>query len=232
MTMPWEYCAEDKGEVISELQRCHNLKCYDEKSKLPNQKALETWGHRVVLEEDIKCFLVIFVEAARFEKVDDWEGSGLPQIAEQIKEQCHEVVDKIRGSGRNVHVDAYRLVSNQFVIVAKTQSVDDVNELYDVLCLLHLGDLIHESIYLRLGCIYNEGIVGSKSLQDMVNEAEELQKKVKKDLEAAETVVSMALNDVTGKSKVNVSTLTESSLKNFKNSLLKADSAMSFDLSK
>ena len=65
MTMPWEHCAEDKDEAIEELQRCHNLKCYDEKSKLPNQKALETWGHKVVIEEAIKCFMVIYAEAAR-----------------------------------------------------------------------------------------------------------------------------------------------------------------------
>ena len=227
MTMQWEYCAEDKSEVIEELQRCHNLKCYDEKSKLPNEKALDTWGHKVVLEEEIKCFMVIFVEAARVEKVDDWEGCSLSHTAEEIKNQCHDVADKIRNSGKEyVHVDLYRLVHNQFVIVAKTQSKEDIDELYNVLCLLHLGDFTHEGIYLRLGCVYNEGTVGANSLKEMVKEAEELQIKVKDNITQAATAVSMALNDLTGKTKVNVSELTESNLSTFANKSLVPDNRL------
>ncbi len=80
LSKPWQYCGSDKNEVIEELQRAHNLKCYDEKSKLPNQEALEAWGHKTVLEEGIQCFIIIFVEAARFENVE-----GLPYfIAFQI----------------------------------------------------------------------------------------------------------------------------------------------------
>jgi len=217
MTMPWEYCAEDKDAVIEELQRCHNLKCYDEKSKLPNQKALESWGHKVVIEEEIKYFMVIFVEAARFENVDDWEGCCLSRIAEEIKEQSHTVADSIRGAGKNVHVDVYRLVLNKFVIIAKTQSKEDVDEVYKVLCQKHLGDLTHNSIYLRLGCVYNEAVVGAKSLQEMILEAEELQGIVKENLESEEIAVSMALNDLTGEHKINVSPLTESNLKSYLN---------------
>jgi hypothetical protein len=223
MTMPWQFCAQDKDQVIEELQRCHNLKCYDEKSKLPNQKALESWGHKVVLEENIKCFMVIFVEAARVENVDDWEGCCLSQVAEQIKDQCHDVADKIRNSGKDVHIDVYRLVENKFVIVAKTQSKKDVDEVYDMLCLLHLGDLTHDGIYLRLGCVWNGGVVGSNSLKDMVAEAEVLQDTVKDNLSKAATAVSMALNDLTGKSKVNVSGLAESNLKDYANRTLVAD---------
>jgi hypothetical protein len=223
MTMPWQFCAEDKSQVVEELQRCHNLKCYDEKSKLPNQKALESWGHKIVLEEKIKFFMTIFVEAARFENVDDWEGGCLSHVAEYIKEQCHDVADKIRKSGKDVHIDVYRLVENKFVIVAKTQSKEDVDEVYDKLCLLNLGDFTHEGLYLRLGCVWNDGIVGSKSLSEMVSEAEALQDKVKTNLSQASTAVSMALDDVTGKGKINVSKLLESSLKDYANKSLVAD---------
>jgi len=223
MTMPWQYCAEDKDEVIKELQRAHNLKCYDEKSKLPNQKALEAWGHKMIIEEEIVCFLVVFVEAARVENVEDWEGCCLSHIAEEVKHQCVDVADLIRKDGKIVHIDAYRLVENKFVIVVKAQSKEDVDEVYKVLCLQHLGDVTHDGIYLRLGCVVNEGVVGSKSLQEMVGEAEELQKKVKENLDSCETAVSMALNDVTGDSKINVSPLSVSTLQNFANSTLTGD---------
>ena len=223
MTMQWQYCASDKAEVIEELQRVHNLKCYDEKSKLPNQKALEAWGHKTVLEEGIKCFMTIFVEAARFENVEDWEGCCLSHIAEEVKNQCHDVADLIRNDGKKLYVDAYRLVENKFVIIVKAQSKEDVEEVYQVLCQKHLGELTHDGIYLRLGCAYHEGMIGSKSLQEMVGEGEELQKKVKEDLDAAAIAVSMALNDVNGERKINVSPLTESTLKNFANGTLTGD---------
>mmetsp|Transcript_24020 Transcript_24020/g.36606 ORF Transcript_24020/g.36606 Transcript_24020/m.36606 type:complete len:354 (-) Transcript_24020:51-1112(-) len=215
MTMPLEFCAEDKNEVIEELQRCHNLKCYDEKSKLPNQKALESWGHKIVLEEEMKCFMVIFIECARFENVENWEGCCLSIIAEEIKDQCYDVAESMRDEGKLVHVDPYRLVSNQFVIVAKTQSKESCDDIYQRLCLQSLASLTHNSIYLRLGCVYSQGIVGCKSLAEMVKEGEESQKKVKENLESAAVAVSMALNDVTGVSKINVSQLTESSLADY-----------------
>jgi hypothetical protein len=226
MTMPWQYCAEDKDEVIQELQRAHNLKCYDEKSKLPNKKALEAWGHKMILEDKIECFLVVFIEAARVENVEDWEGCCLSHIAEKVKHQCNDVADLIRKNGKIIHVDPYRMVENKFVVVVKAQSKEDVDEAYRVLCLQHLGDVTHDGIYLRLGCVSNEGVVGTNSLQEMVAEAEYLQKKVKENLDSCETAVSMALNDVTGDSKINVSPLSVSTLQNFANTILTSDNSL------
>jgi hypothetical protein len=57
----------------------------------------------------------------------------------------------------------------------------------------------------------------------MVAEAEVLQDTVKDNLSKAATAVSMALNDLTGKSKVNVSGLAESNLKDYANRTLVAD---------
>ncbi len=179
-----------------------------------------------MIEENIKCFMVIFIEAARIENVENWEESCLSQVAEQIKDLSHDVADKIRKSGRNVHIDAYRLFENKFVIVAKTQSKEDIDEVYDMLCLVHLGDLTHEGIYLRLGCVWNGYVVGANSLKDMVSEAEALQIKVKNNLAQAATAVSMALEDVTGKSKINVSQLTASSLMEFADKGLVSDKSL------
>jgi hypothetical protein len=215
MTMPWEYHKDDKDQVLLELQKCHSLKCYDSKSKLPNQVALERWGHKVVLEEKIKCFMVCFVECARFEKAEDWDGCSLSYIAEEINNKCHDAMDEVRRGGNVVHVNPYRLISNQFVIIAKTQTLDDCRALYKLLCLKKLGELKHESMFLRLGCVYCEEVIGANALKELLTEAEELQSKVKENIELATLAVSTALNDVTGESKVNVSAFTESYLKDF-----------------
>mmetsp|Transcript_24806 Transcript_24806/g.30491 ORF Transcript_24806/g.30491 Transcript_24806/m.30491 type:complete len:362 (+) Transcript_24806:178-1263(+) len=215
MTMPWEYHQEDRDEVILELQKMHKMKCYDERSKLPNQLALEKWGHKVVLEEKIKCFLVCFIECARTEHAPDFDGCCLSHIAAEIRDKCHDVVDEIKQGGNLIRADAYRLQSNQFALVVKTQSKEDCEAAYKTLCLNHLGSFKHCGIYLMLGCVYCQGIIGSKSLSEMVREAEEVQNKVKEDLESAAFAVSAALNDVYGERKINVSPMKESHLKDF-----------------
>jgi hypothetical protein len=212
LTMPWQFCPEDKNEVIEELQQCKNMKCFDEKSKLPNKVALETWGHKVVIEEEIKCFMVVFVECARFENAPDWDGCCLLTVAKGIRDQCHSTADAVRKDGKIVYIDAYRLVSNQFVVVAKTQSKEDCEFVYSRLCLVDLAMYTHKSMFLRLGCTYTEELIGALTLREMVKEAEELQNGVKENLEKAAVAVSMALNDVGGNTKVNVSALTLSDL--------------------
>jgi len=163
----------------------------------------------------------------RIEKVDNWENCCLSHIADKIKNECLDGAGIIRKEGKSLHIDAYRLFENKFVIVVKSQSKEDVEEVYKSLCINKLGDYTHDGIYLRLGCVYFEGTVGKNALQELVSEAEEAQKKVKKDLEAAATAVSMALNDVTGEKKVNVSDLAESSLKDFSNAPVRGDSQVS-----
>lgn len=216
MTMPWDYCKEDKETVILELQKCSNLKCYNPKSKLPNDVALKRWGHKVVIEDRIKCFGVFYIECARVDNPDaDWDGCCLSNIAGQISEKCHDVVDEFRKGGKFVRVDAYHLSSNKFVLLAKTKSQDDCEEAYKSLCQKHLGALKHCGIFLRIGCVYCMEVIGPNTISELLIEAEKLQNKVKQNLASAATTISMTMEDTTGEKKINVSALTESHLKDF-----------------
>lgn len=225
MTMPWEYCTEEKKDVSLELQQFHTLKCYDQKSRLPNQVAFDRWGHKVVIEEKIKYFMVCFLECARAEK-SDWEGCCLSHIAEEIKEKCHEMTDEIKGSGNIIHIDAYHLVSNEFAIIVKTQYQEDCEAVYKALCLKQLGTLSHDGIFLRVGCVYYHGTVGSNTLSELFQEAKGLQNEIKRNLESPSNIVSIAMNDVSGEGKVNVSPFTESHLKNFAKKHFTPDAAV------
>ncbi len=214
MTMPWEYNIGDKEEVIHELQKFSSLKCYDVKSKLPNKIALERWGHKTVIEEKIKSFMVCFIECARFEKVN-WEGCCLSHVAEEINEKCHAIAEDIRNSGKIVHIDPYRLGSNQFAIIVKTQCQDDCEFVYNKLCQKGLGELKHDGVYLRIGCVYCKDAIGSNILKELLKEAEALGDVVKTNLESASLAVSASMNDLSGQSKINVSPLTKSALDSF-----------------
>ena len=215
-TMKWDYYPEDKQSVILELQKCHTLKCYDTKSELPNQIALERWGYKIVVEEKIKCFMVCHIECARFEQVEDWDGCGLSHIAEQIRDGCNDVGDDlIRKNGKNIHINPYRLVENKFAIIVKTQSQEDCEIVYKALCLKHLGSLKHEGTFLRIGCVYSNEVVGSFTLKELLKEAEELQNKVKENIESGALAISMSMADVSGDSKINVSPFTSSTLNDF-----------------
>lgn len=227
MTLPWEYNKDDKDDVTVELQKCHSLKCYDNKSKLPNQVALERWGYKVVLEERMKCFMVCFIECARVERVD-WDGSALVEVAEDIKEKCDTTIDEIKSAGLFVRIDPYRLFENKFAIVVKTKTQEDCEAVYQILCQKHLGAYKHGSgVFLRIGCVYHNGILGSHSLKELLKEAEELQITVKESLEAAVFAVSVAMNDVKGEHKINVSDLQESNLKDFTGKVLLPDRSRS-----
>jgi hypothetical protein len=213
MTMAWEFVPQDKPSVVAELQKCHSLKCYDATSKMANKIALETWGHKVVLEENIECFAVLFAQCARSEHAEDFEGCCVSPIAKEIREACHDANNAVTKEKEDVicHIDPYRLDSNNFVIVVKTQNKKDLDYVYDRVCNIHLASLTHCGIYLRLGCIYTEAVVGSKTLMTMVEEADELQQGVKAKLEDAAAAVSMALDDIKGERiKINVSPLTKS----------------------
>ena len=214
MTLPWEFYKEDKDDVTLELQKCHSLKCYDTKSKLPNQVALERWGHKVILEEHITSFMVCFIECARADKVD-WDGCCLAQVAEDIKEKCHSTVDELKCSGQVVRVDPYRLFENKFAIVVKTKSEEDCEAVYQILCQKHLGAYKYSGVFLRIGCVHYNGVIGSNSLKELLKEAEKLQDKVKENLESAALAVSVAMNDVKGEHKINVSPFEESKLNDF-----------------
>ena len=56
------------------------------------------------------------------------------------------------------------------MILVKTQTKKDLDYIYDRVCNIHLASLTHCGIYLRLGCIYTEAVVGSKTLMTMVEE--------------------------------------------------------------
>jgi len=218
MTMAWEFEAQDKPVVIKELQKCHSMECFDETSKMANKLALETWGYKVVLEENIECFGVLFAQCARSETAEDFESSCVSPIAQEIREACHDANNAVTKERKDVicHIDPYRLDSNNFVILVKTQNKKDLEYVYDRVCNIHLASLTHCGIYLRLGCIYTEEVIGSKTLMTMVDEANDLQQKVKAKLDDAAAAVSMALDDIKGENiKINVSPLTESSIKHF-----------------
>ncbi len=226
LTLPWEYSKEDKEDVTLELQKCHNLKCFDTKSQLPNQVALERWGYKVVLEERIKCFMVCYIECARFEKVD-WDGSCLAQVAEEIKEKCHNTVDELKGDGRVIRIDPYRLFENKFAIVVKTKVQADCEDVYNTLCQKHLGAFKNDGVFLRIGCVYCNGVIGSNSLKELLKEAEQLEDVVKENLQSAALAVSTAMNDVKGMNKINVSPFHESKLNDFAGKKFIPDSAVS-----
>ncbi len=204
-SMPWEYCKEDKEVVTLELQKCHSLKCYDAESKLPNGVALKRWGHKVVIEERIKCFMVCSIECVSSEKAD-WRGGCLSDIADEIREKCHNAVDEVAKKGNVVRLDPYRLGETKFAIITKTQSQDDCEAVYKSLCQGSLGSLKHDAVFLRIGCVYCNESIGSHTLQELLKEAKELEEQI--NLESAAT-------DESGESNTNVSLWTESKLNEF-----------------
>lgn len=213
LTLPWEYHKEDKDEVSLELQKCHNLHCFDTKSQLPNQVAFERWGHKVVLEEHLKCFMICSVE---FDKSDkEWDDDNLAQVAEDIKEKCYITIDELKRDGKTARIDPYRLIENKFAIVVKSKSEEDCEAVYQTLCQKHLGSYNYNSAFVRIGCVYCNGVIGSNTLQELLKEAEQLQVKLKGNLESAANVIDATMNDVKGEKKINVSPFVESKLNDF-----------------
>mmetsp|Transcript_11158 Transcript_11158/g.14085 ORF Transcript_11158/g.14085 Transcript_11158/m.14085 type:complete len:359 (-) Transcript_11158:140-1216(-) len=210
-SMPWEYYKEDKEVVTLELQKCHSLKCYDAESKLPNEVALKRWGHKVVIEERIKCFMVCSIECIS-SKNGEVEGGCLSDIADEIREKCDNVLDEVGKNGNIVRLDPYRLGETKFAIVVKTQTKDDCEAVYKSLCQGSLGSLNHGDVSLGIGCVYCNESIGSHTLQELLKEASELEGKVKETLESAE---STDIKDETGGQNRNVSPWTESKMSEF-----------------
>lgn len=208
-SMPWEYYKEDKEAVTLELQKCHSLKCYDAESKLPNGIALKRWGHKVVIEERIKCFMVCSIECVSSDsEKTDWKGGCLSDIADEIREKCDNVVEEVGKKKNVVRLDPYRLGETTFAIIAKTQSQGDCEAVYKSLCQGALGSLKHDDVFLQIGCVYCNESIGSHTLQELLKEAKEVEEGIKESLELGAT-------DVTDENKINVSPWTESKLNEF-----------------